>query len=77
MNPDIHQEIYGMPEYIAALLSASLSHSADKFRKLYYDNGSHAGCILYVGASQVDPESIKVVQKHCQSPGEKGHLRTY
>jgi capsid portal protein len=39
MNPDIHQEIYGMPEYMGALLSASLSHSADKFRKLYYDNG--------------------------------------
>ncbi|MCP2121515.1 UNVERIFIED_ORG: hypothetical protein J2Y93_001560 [Pantoea agglomerans] len=29
MNPDIHQEIYGMPEYMGALLSASLSHSAD------------------------------------------------
>lgn len=64
MNPDFHQEIYGMPEYIGALLSASLSHSADKFRKLYYDNGSHAGCILYVGAAQVDQESIKVVQKN-------------
>ena len=42
MNPDIHQEIYGMPEYMGALLSASLSHSADLFRKMYYENGSHA-----------------------------------
>ncbi|MGD1252531.1 phage portal protein, partial [Escherichia coli] len=24
MNPDINQEIYGMPEYLGALLSASL-----------------------------------------------------
>ncbi|HGE8309310.1 TPA: phage portal protein, partial [Serratia marcescens] len=48
INPDIHQEIYGMPEYFAGLLSANLSHSADTFRKLYYDNGSHAGCIVYV-----------------------------
>ncbi|MCL7653411.1 phage portal protein, partial [Klebsiella pneumoniae] len=47
LNPDIHQEIYGMPEYFAGLLSANLAHSADKFRKLYYDNGSHAGCIVY------------------------------
>ncbi len=55
----IHQEIYGMPEYVGALLSASLAHSADLFRKLYYDNGSHAGCILYIGSSQVDNESVK------------------
>lgn len=75
MNPDIHQEIYGMPEYMGALLSASLSHSADKFRKLYYDNGSHAGCILYVGASQVDPESIKVVQKTLSEARGKGAFK--
>ncbi len=24
------------------------------FRKLYYDNGSHAGCIIYIGAAQVN-----------------------
>lgn len=61
-NPDIHQEVYGMPEYVGALLSASLSHSADMFRKLYYDNGSHAGCIIYIGASQVDKESMDSVK---------------
>ncbi|AXF77466.1 phage portal protein [Erwinia tracheiphila] len=75
MNPDIHQEIYGMPEYMGALLSASLSHSADKFRKLYYDNGSHAGCILYVGATQVDQESIKVVQKTLSEARGKGAFK--
>lgn len=66
MNPDINQEIYGMPEYIGGLLSASLSHSADKFRKLYYDNGSHAGCIVYIGANQVDRESMEAVKKTLQ-----------
>lgn len=75
MNPDINQEIYGMPEYMGALLSASLSHSADKFRKLYYDNGSHAGCILYVGAAQVDAESIKVVQKTLSEARGKGAFK--
>jgi PBSX family phage portal protein len=75
MNPDIHQEIYGMPEYMGALLSASLSHSADKFRKLYYDNGSHAGCILYVGSEKVDQESIKVVQKTLSQARGKGSFK--
>ncbi|STD27884.1 phage portal protein, PBSX family [Edwardsiella tarda] len=63
LNPDINQEIYGMPEYIGGLLSASLSHSADTFRKLYYDNGSHAGCIVYIGAAQANRESIESIQK--------------
>lgn len=75
MNPDIHQEIYGMPEYMGALLSAGLSHSADKFRKLYYENGSHAGCILYVGAAQVDQKSIEVVQKTLSEARGKGAFK--
>jgi len=61
-----------MPEYLGALLSASLSHSADKFRELYYDNGSHAGCTLYVGAAQVDPESIDVTHKTLSEARGKG-----
>ncbi|HBC0662446.1 TPA: phage portal protein [Escherichia coli] len=66
MNPDINQEVYGMPEYLGGLLSASLSHSADRFRKLYYDNGSHAGCIIYVGAAQVDRESMQALERSLQ-----------
>ncbi|MCL7679171.1 phage portal protein, partial [Klebsiella pneumoniae] len=63
INPDIHQEIYGMPEYFAGLLSANLAHSADKFRKLYYDNGSHAGCIVYVSSAVADGESLENLKK--------------
>ncbi|EDE9725210.1 phage portal protein, partial [Salmonella enterica] len=53
----------GMPEYIGALLSASLSRSADQFRKYYYDNGSHAGCIIHIGSSAVDRESMEALKK--------------
>ncbi|EMS3491363.1 hypothetical protein WJT31_005683, partial [Escherichia coli] len=56
----------GMPEYLGALLSASLSHSADMFRKLYYDNGSHAGCIIYIGAAQVNRESMDSLKETLQ-----------
>ncbi|HGF2305544.1 TPA: phage portal protein, partial [Escherichia coli] len=63
LNPDINQEIYGMPEYIGGLLSVSLSNSADTFRKLYYDNGSHAGCIIYVGTPQANAESVEAIKK--------------
>lgn len=64
-----------MPEYLGALLSASLSHSADRFRKLYYDNGSHAGCIIYVGATQVDLESMAVVKKTLADSRGKGAFK--
>lgn len=45
---DIHQEIYGLPPYLGALQSAMLNESATLFRRRYYNNGSHAGFILYV-----------------------------
>lgn len=75
LNPDINQEVYGMPEYMAALLAASLSHSADMFRKLYYDNGSHAGCIVYIGAGQVDDKSMKTVKETLTGARGKGAFK--
>lgn len=52
-----------MLEYIGALLSASLSRSADQFRKYYYDNGSHAGCIIHIGTAAVNRESMEALKK--------------
>ncbi|MFN3944585.1 MAG: phage portal protein [Allosphingosinicella sp.] len=46
MQPDVNQEIYGVPEYISALQSALLNESATLFRRRYYLNGTHAGFIL-------------------------------
>jgi len=46
MEPDINQEIYGIPEYIGALNSAWLNELATLFRRRYYKNGSHAGHTL-------------------------------
>ena len=36
------------------------------FRKLYYDNGSHAGCIIYIGAAQVNRESMDSLKETLQ-----------
>ena len=65
-----------MPEYLGALLSASLSHSADMFRKLYYDNGSHAGCIIYIGAAQVNRESMDSLKETLQGARGGGAFKT-
>ncbi len=47
LQPDINQEIYGVPEYMSALQSALLNEAATLFQRRYYLNGSHAGYILY------------------------------
>lgn len=46
MQPDLNQELYGVPEYLGGLQAAWLNESATLFRRKYYNNGSHAGFIL-------------------------------
>ncbi|HGE8360759.1 TPA: phage portal protein [Serratia marcescens] len=48
IEPDINQELYGLPEYLSALNSAWLNEAATLFRRKYYQNGAHAGYILYM-----------------------------
>ena len=47
-QPDVGQEIYGMPEWLSALQSGLLSENATLFRRRYYLNGAHAGAIFYL-----------------------------
>lgn len=49
---DADQEVYGLPEWMPAVQSALLNESATLFRRKYYNNGSHAGFILYLTDSQ-------------------------
>lgn len=59
---DIHQEIYGLPPYLGALQSVLLNEAATLFRRRYYNNGSHAGFILYVtdaAQSQADIDKMR------------------
>lgn len=63
IEPDVNQEVYGMPEYIASLQSAWLNESATLFRRRYYANGSHAGFILYLNDPNMDPEDVDAIRK--------------
>lgn len=67
---DIHQEVYGLPPYLGALQSAMLNESATLFRRRYYNNGSHAGFILYVtDAAQKQDDIDKMRQQLTQTKG--------
>lgn len=74
---DLDQEIYGSPEYISALQSAWLNESATLFRRKYYNNGSHAGFILYLTDSKIDEDDVdalKEAMKNSRGPGNFRNL---
>lgn len=80
MEPDIDQEIYGLPEYIPALHSAWLNEAATLFRRKYYKNGSHAGFILYMtdpAHSDADIESLRKALRDSKGPGNFRNLFMY
>jgi capsid portal protein len=62
-KPDLHQVIYGVPGHLGAMQSAQLNESATLFRRRYYNNGSHAGFILYA----TDPAQSQGTLTPCAS----------
>lgn len=77
---DINQEIYGVPEWYAALHSALLNESATLFRRKYYQNGSHAGFILYINDTvhnEADINGISNAMKQSKGPGNFRNLLVY
>ena len=80
LEPDVNQEIYGLPEYIPALHSAWLNESATLFRRKYYKNGSHAGFILYLtdpAQEQHDVDNLREALKNAKGPGNFRNLFVY
>ena len=77
---DVSQEVYGIPEYLSALHAAQLNKSATLFRRKYYDNGSHAGFILYMTdtAQQAsDVDNLRKALRDAKGPGNFRNLFMY
>lgn len=80
MEPDINQELYGMPEYLSALNSAWLNESATLFRRKYYQNGAHAGYIMYVtdpAQNATDVEALRDAMRNSKGLGNFKNLFFY
>lgn len=80
LEPDINQEVYGLPEYLGALHAAWLNESSTLFRRRYYENGSHAGFILYMtdaAQKQEDIDAIREAMKRSKGPGNFRNLFVY
>jgi hypothetical protein len=77
---DIHQEVYGLPEYLGALHAAWLNESATLFRRRYDENGSHAGFILYltdVSHNEADIDTLRQALQHSKGSGNFRNLFVY
>lgn len=76
LQPDVNQEIYGVPEYLSALQSALLNEAATLFRRRYYLNGSHAGYILYATGdfAEGDTDAMREALKKSKGPGNFRNL---
>ena len=80
LEPDINQDVYGLPEYLSALNATWLNESAALFRRKYYLNGSHAGFILYMtdaAQKQEDVDKLREAMKSAKGPGNFRNLFMY
>lgn len=80
MEHDVNQEMYGVPEYLAGLNSAWLNESATLFRRKYFENGSHAGFVMYITDTVHEEEDINNLRKalkDSKGPGNFKNLLMY
>ncbi|MCW2107947.1 UNVERIFIED_ORG: PBSX family phage portal protein [Rahnella aquatilis] len=75
IEPDINQELYGLPEYLSALNSAWLNEAATLFRRKYYQNGAHAGYILYMTDAAQSSSDIEQMRKAMRDTKGLGNFR--
>lgn len=75
VEPDINQELYGLPEYLSALNSAWLNEAATLFRRKYHQNGAHAGYILYMTDAAQSSSDIEQMRKAMRDTKGLGNFR--
>lgn len=74
-QPDVAQEIYGLPEWLAALQSGLLNESATLFRRRYYLNGAHMGFILYVNDPLADTKTADAIEDRLKKSKGVGNFK--
>lgn len=75
LQPDLRQEVYGVPSYLAAVNSIELNASATRFRRRYYDNGSHVGFIVYSTDAGLTPEDWEHFKQELKAGKRAGNFK--
>lgn len=74
-QPDVAQEIYGLPEWLSALQSGLLNENATLFRRRYYLNGAHAGFVFYLNEALASQEDADAIKKKLESAKGVGNFK--
>jgi hypothetical protein len=74
-QPDVAQEIYGLPEWLSALQSGLLSENATLFRRRYYLNGAHAGFVFYLSEPLADQATVDAIEDQLGSAKGVGNFK--
>lgn len=75
-EPDIKQEIYGLPEYMGGIQSVLLSEESGLFRRKYYSNGAHMGYILVTNDADLDEQTAKLIESKVKESKGPGNFRS-
>ena len=79
-NPDIQQDMYGIPDYLSSVNAILLNEAATLFRRKYYKNGAHAGYILYLSdalTTQQDVDNLEDAVRESKGAGNFKNLFMY
>jgi PBSX family phage portal protein len=74
-EPDVEQEIYGLPEWLSALNSGLLNESATLFRRRYYKNGAHAGFVFYLSEPSMSNEDAQAIRDQLSKAKGVGNFK--
>ena len=72
---DVNQELYGVPDYLPALQSALLNESATLFRRRFYNNGAHAGFLLYSSDAIMGQKTADAIADALDAVRGKGNFK--
>lgn len=76
MEPDITQEIYGLPQYLCGVNSILLNESATLFRRKYYDNGTFMGSVFYLTDPVQNQTDIDRIKETIESGKGRGNFKS-
>lgn len=74
-NSDIDQTFYGVPDYLSSINAILLNEAATLFRRKYYQNGAHAGYILYLSDALSTQDDVDQLEQAVQESKGAGNFK--
>lgn len=76
LEPDLFQEVYGLPQYLCGINSILLNESATLFRRKYYDNGTFMGSVFYLTDPVQNQTDIDKIKETIESGKGRGNFKS-